>query len=413
MKGAVRCESLDLAGLVRAENHGKRLDRSSARRKVRDTPPLVVGGPSGLDLTDRFKAHLGAAKQNAAAKKPVLHFIVRFPPEVLADDTAPGPFAALDRSARERLMVRQAVDFINTTHGGSAVFAARLDRDEEGESIVDVFAAPLYVKETRKGDTLWTSPTKFGKALALRHQDEIRGRSPEAEGAKAITSPRAVGIALQAEFLDFFEARNGIRLERTAKERAGPDRLGVEEYKHARQAWDQAEAEARQRVEEAEREAEAARIRVAALNAAASVVLTDITEGRLYRDDETGKVKVSDPDTIRAAPEIAPLLRVGLDINQTRKKAAEAEDKARKAKEAADQDRTAAAELKRQSGHLLAKLEKALDLLKTALRITKLPPIKRNMVKGFLDAIEKDPVITKAREERKEERPDSSSPSFF
>lgn len=241
MKAAVRCAALTLAQLRAQEAHGKRLDKSSARRVIRNTPPLVAGG---LNLADRLAAHTEGTKQNAAAKKVALHFIVRFPPEVLGDD-APTPFARLDREARERLMLRQAVKFIQETHGGRAVFAARLDRDEAGESVVDVFACPKYDKATKKGATAWTSLTKFGKALALKHQDEVRRRSPQHEGAEAITSPRAIGMSLQSEFAAFFARENGHRLDpKRQKDAPAPDRLEVEAWRLGMMRQEQAEAEA-------------------------------------------------------------------------------------------------------------------------------------------------------------------------
>lgn len=146
MKAAVRCESLDMAGLARAEKHGRRDDWIGKQRKIRDRKPLVAGG---LNLLERYEKHTEGARQNKAAKKPVLHFIVRFPPEVLTDE-GPSPFSVLDREGRERLMLRQAVKFIQDTHGGQAVFAARLDRDEAGETVVDVSGRVLHQTELRR-----------------------------------------------------------------------------------------------------------------------------------------------------------------------------------------------------------------------------------------------------------------------
>lgn len=249
MKGAVRCESLDMAGLTRAEKHGKRQDWIGRQRKIRDAKPLVYGG---MDLSALYEKHTEGARQNKGAKKPVLHFIVRFPPEVLTDD-GPTPFARLDRAGRERLMVKQAVRFINESHGGQAVFAARLDRDEAGESIVDVFACPRYMKPSRserREPALWTSATKFGEELARKHQDHIRERMKDAKTPKPITSPRAVGMALQEEFGQFFERENGVKLDaRKLKESRARDRLEIEEWRLRQMESDAAEA--RQALDEA------------------------------------------------------------------------------------------------------------------------------------------------------------------
>ncbi|MEJ5143688.1 hypothetical protein, partial [Gluconobacter albidus] len=62
-------------------------------------------------------------------------------------------------------MLNEAVAFINASHGGRAVFRARLDRDEVGRHGVDVFYAPKYEKVTRRGKVVedWISLSKFGK----------------------------------------------------------------------------------------------------------------------------------------------------------------------------------------------------------------------------------------------------------
>lgn len=298
MKAAVRCESLDLAGLARAEKHGKREDWIGKQRKIRNVKPIVLGG---LDLTALYEKHTEGARQNKAARKPVLHFIVRFPPEVLTDD-GPTPYAQRDRAGRERLMVSQAVKFINETHGGEAVFAARLDRDEAGESVVDVFACPRYLKESKAGrePALWTSATKFGEELARKHQKHIRERMKDAKTAKAITSPRAVGIALQESFGQFFERQNGVKLApRKLKEGRAKDRLEVEEWRVQRMA--QEAAEARQDAEAAK--AAAAAVVQDAEAEAAKVKAAGKAEVKADRQQvaDTLAAKLAEVQTLRAA----------------------------------------------------------------------------------------------------------------
>lgn len=263
MKAAVRCESLNLAGLARAEKHGKREDWLGRSRRIRDAKPLAYGG---LNLSELYAEHIDGAKQSKAAKKPVLHFIVKFPPDVLTDE-APGRFAGLDRAGREAMMVRQAMKFINDSHGGRAVFAARLDRDEAGETVVDVFACPLYLKPSkseRREPTLWASATRFGEELARKHQDHIKQRLEDADPNKTITSPRAVGMALQEELTEWFERVNGVRLTRTLKERPDKDRLEVEAWRLKQVQQDAEDAEkaaAAARLDREAAEADADRIR--------------------------------------------------------------------------------------------------------------------------------------------------------
>ena len=231
-KGSVRCAAINVAGLIAQERHGKRLDRSSQRRKVRDAMPGVY---NSLDLCDAYERHMEGVKQNAGATKPILHFLVRFPPELLGEG-APEGWASLTPIKRQERMLRQAVEFINETHGGRAVFAARIDRDEEGETICDVFAAPVYEKRTKRtkpGEPgeMWASATKYGRGLAEQHQDVIRRRHPEAKPGK-LTGPRQVGIALQSEFAAFFERDNGMPLSpKKEKAERRSDRVEVEAWR--------------------------------------------------------------------------------------------------------------------------------------------------------------------------------------
>lgn len=234
-RGSVRCNALDLSGLDQQEKHGKRLDKSSASRVVRLAPPLWFGS---LDLRSAYDQHMSGVRQNAGAKKPILHFLVTFPTSILdgADADIPAPFRGLSREDRQKLMGSQAAEFINKVHGGKAVFAGRVDRDEAGETIVDVFAAPRYEKRTKrtppdKPGEIWASATKFGRQLAEQHQAEIRRRHPKAaEGL--LTGPRMVGIALQSEFAAFFEKKNGMPLTpKREKASSESDRLEAEAWR--------------------------------------------------------------------------------------------------------------------------------------------------------------------------------------
>lgn len=270
MKTMVRCESLDMAGLAAQEKHGKRQDRSSQKRIINDDPPVVWGDQEkGLNLRDLYDQHMDGVKLNASAKKPVLHFIVRFPPPVLDMDEA-GKFTG-DKKTRQAEMLRQAVEMIQQTHGGDAVFAARLDRDEAGETIVDVFASPKYEKRTKRTKpdeqgAIWSSSTKFGKELAQGHEDEIRRRHTGAKPGK-LTSPRMVGIALNAEFRNYFERENGLKLDaKVEKDDSVPDRLETEAYKRVQGAKDQAALDIDAVQDELERLREDVRLESAALD---------------------------------------------------------------------------------------------------------------------------------------------------
>lgn len=223
MKMGVRVNSLTLGGagdktLSAMEKHGKRLDQSSQRRKVRDVEPLVYGS---LDLRDAFDRHVEDARMNKSLKRPVLHALVQFPKELAINPK------------NEQAMLNAAVQFINASHGGDAVFAARLDRDEAGRHTVDVFFSPKYEKITKTGKSqgVWISTSKHGKELAIKHQDHIRKRHPKAKSSKLLTGPRQVGMALQEELYEFMSG-SSLKLDpRTFKAAVAPDRKTPEQLK--------------------------------------------------------------------------------------------------------------------------------------------------------------------------------------
>lgn len=219
MKACIRANSLTLGGsgeksLGGMEKHGLRDDKTSQERRVRDLSPLVYGG---LNLRQLFDEHVSGARMNKGLKRPAMHALVQFPTNIPITPT------------NEKKMLKMAVQFINETHGGDAVFAARMDRDEEGRHNVDVFYAPKYEKITKsKGAEIWISNSKHGKELCHKHKEAIVTRHRE---GKFTTGPRQVGIALQEELHAFFRRYNINLDERKKKDRPGPDRLSPEARK--------------------------------------------------------------------------------------------------------------------------------------------------------------------------------------
>lgn len=399
MKASVRCQSLDLAGLARAEKHGLREDWIGKKRQINDNDPLVIGG---LNLAELYAEHIDGARQNKGAKKPILHFIVKFPPEVLTD-AAPVRFARRDREGREALMLAQAARFINDSHGGEAVFAARLDRDEAGTTVVDVFACPRYMKESksqRREPVLWTSATRFGEKLALKHQDHIRSRLNDAASTKPITSPRAVGIALQEELSVWFERKNGVRLFRSLKASPTPDWVAPEEWRlnQIRAEADEAEAKRALAETEAERiadeaetaaavataakiEAEAEAQRVAAksgaLLTAAAALAEEVNAGTLRRN-EAGKIVADDgPALLGGLPDLAPAIRAGADAVEARKRAEADAEAAKRARIAAETDAAAAVEARQKAEGLVQRLTGLMSKVAAWLRRPDLPDAAR------------------------------------
>jgi len=244
MKAAIRINSLTLTGagpqsLSVMEKHGKRQDKISKDRQVREVEPLVYGT---LDLTAAYQKHVEGARISKGLKRPVLHALVQFPTELKITPEL------------EQKMLDHAVRFIQRAHGGDAVFAARLDRDEEGQHTVDVFFAPKYVKRTKTGkEALWISTTKHGKELARKHEAEIRRRN---EDGKFSTSPRSVGMALQSELIEYLTGLN-LKIEpKNEKADPRPDRDEPEIYKMKRDLKDQKAAADRREKDLEQRQAE-------------------------------------------------------------------------------------------------------------------------------------------------------------
>lgn len=135
--GAVRVSTLDATDLAAMERHGKREDASGQARKVSDDAPLVFGG---LDICARQEDHTAGRTQQGRVK--ALHALVQFPSELIPNS-----------ERAQKVMLREAVGFINEFYGGDAVFAARLDRDEKGTHKVDVFFLPRWDFTYKDGRT--------------------------------------------------------------------------------------------------------------------------------------------------------------------------------------------------------------------------------------------------------------------
>lgn len=218
MSAAVRLYHLALQGpgsrtLAKAEAHGKREDYTSKKRQISNDSPLVMGG---LNLEELYEKHMKGVRLNAGAKKPVIHAVCQWPVGL--------PVTPKNQQA----MLKYSIEFMNSRLGGNAVFAARLDRDEAGKHVVDVFCTPTYDKTTKKGVERWASTSKHLKELAARHRPEIEARF----NGKFTDNLRGQGIALQSEFRNYLEARFKMKLApKKPKTTPWPDRLEPEAYK--------------------------------------------------------------------------------------------------------------------------------------------------------------------------------------
>lgn len=267
--GAARVKSGDLAYATAMQGHEDRVDYVGARRRVRDVPPLVYSPyaafeapdpdaetrttrarkdrimrlerfinpkpeESNFSIWDALQAHIAGARKSKAAKKDFLHAFLQYPTDLQLN------------SDRERMMLRQAVEFINLTYGGNAVFHARLDRDETGRHGVDVFFAPRYEKHTQKGTTQWISLSKFSKENARQRygQREKRKRDPKTgevipvlgkDGQPVMVwndSGKFQGRALQDAWHEHLLESAHIKWAERGKQKQSddPDRLSPEAY---------------------------------------------------------------------------------------------------------------------------------------------------------------------------------------
>lgn len=171
--GAARVQRLDLAGIEAAEKHGKRLDWSSMQRHVRSVEPLVWPEPDGLDLMALYEKHIEGVFVPSGQTK-MLHNIVQFPKGLISEDE-PGR------------MLEGARNFIESVYGPESVVAARIDQDEKGRHVVDVFVVPIYEKKTKHTTKRAVSISKQLKDLAKKHGmvDEYNQRVEEKNALKS------------------------------------------------------------------------------------------------------------------------------------------------------------------------------------------------------------------------------------
>ncbi len=152
ISGSIRAVCLSKADLTAAERHGKRLDTTSRARAISNDPPVTS---TGLDLRKLYRKHVKGAfvpKCKTIAK----HIIIQFPKD-LVDGEDPA------------YMLRHARGIVESIFGDKSIFADRVDRDEEGRHIVDIFVAPKYTKKTKHTSQVAVSVSVHELALAKKH----------------------------------------------------------------------------------------------------------------------------------------------------------------------------------------------------------------------------------------------------
>ncbi|VDC28615.1 hypothetical protein [Pseudogemmobacter humi] len=246
--GSYRAHALDASSLTAMEHHELRLDEAGRKRSIRKDaqgrclPPLLYN-PYGKDLslTQSYEAHVAGARRNKGAGKLCLHAFIQFPTDLeITPETQQG-------------MLDEAVRFVNRTHGGDAVFRARIDRDEAGQHGVDVFFAPKYLKATKRRSETWISLTRFGKERAVERFGHRQAVDKDKEAGQVVplfSGPKGdvpvmvpcdsryyQGRAFQDLWFEHLRDEVGLPWVERGKAKIGrdPDRLQVEEYKAAQE----------------------------------------------------------------------------------------------------------------------------------------------------------------------------------
>jgi hypothetical protein len=226
--GSVRIRRLKAHELGNQEAHGKRLDVTGRARQIRDTPPLTT---TGLDLVELRNRHVEGAMV-PGGDTVALHLLLQFPTDLVDPGTVDDPEAG-------RWMLDHARKFANVVFGDQAVFADRLDRDEKGRHVVDVFLAPKYIKRTKHSEKQAVSISRHLKELAVKHGTFDPAAGKVSAKGKPIIAPNLhnQGQALQTAFFEYLrDEAKLVGVQRgNAKVTAGDDWVSPEQVALKRQ----------------------------------------------------------------------------------------------------------------------------------------------------------------------------------
>lgn len=218
ISGSIRAVCLSKADLTAAERHGKRLDATSQARAISKDPPVTT---TGLDLQKLYTQHVRdvfVPKCKTIAK----HIIVQFPKD-LVDGEDPA------------YMLWHARAIVETIFGDESIFADRVDRDEKGRHIVDIFVAPKYIKKTKHTSQVAVSVSVHEEALAKKYERK--------------NHPWGRGQAMQDAIFEYF--RDEMKLPGVQrgdpKANPGPDWKSAEELREEELESKKAELEEEKR----------------------------------------------------------------------------------------------------------------------------------------------------------------------
>lgn len=160
----------NVAGLSRASSHGRRLDPSAKTRVDPDRTGLnrafsLYRPDTPLDLVGAWEEAVSRQGASPYGRAPIAaHLLVGVSPALIDE--------AGDRHDPEnpanRALVREAVAWAESAFGAGSVIAGRLDVDEHGGGVVDLFVVPVRV--TRMNRFAAKSIISVSQALCEIHR---------------------------------------------------------------------------------------------------------------------------------------------------------------------------------------------------------------------------------------------------
>lgn len=144
---SVNCKNIKtIQALANARDHAFRLDENSKQRVDASRTPLNLVasqyGSDGRDVVDcfkQFKAKTGIKEQKGASV--AMHMLCIVSPEWLQEAGDPRD----PNNPRVKQLFQQSQAWAESAFGAGSVIASRLDVDEAGSGVVDVFVCPSSV----------------------------------------------------------------------------------------------------------------------------------------------------------------------------------------------------------------------------------------------------------------------------
>jgi hypothetical protein len=203
--------------LAAMQNHAQRLDQTGKDRQREGADwrdnlgwPYDDMGFKPLDCFERFLQKTGAVETKGAPLG--FHMIVGVSPDWVRGK---GDLHDPKNPANKELF-SAAVDWANEAFGDGAVYNARMDLDEVGGAVVDVFVAPTTLGGGKHNKKLKISTHKAVRQLADKHQ---------------VKHGRLEFAAIQDDFGDYCKMYLDPEIQRgRPKKETGAKRLTAEEY---------------------------------------------------------------------------------------------------------------------------------------------------------------------------------------